>query len=49
MILTAQQTFQTPELYVGIVTIAVIGFLGDRTIRVLRTRLCPWHVEIEQA
>jgi ABC-type nitrate/sulfonate/bicarbonate transport system permease component len=49
MILTAQQTFQTPELYAGIVTIAVIGFLGDRAIRVIRTRLCPWHVEIEQA
>jgi len=49
MILTAQQTFQTPELYAGIVTIAVIGFLGDRAIRIIRTRLCPWHVEIEQS
>lgn len=49
MILTAQQTFQTPELYAGIVTIAIIGFVGDRMIRIIRTRLCPWHVEIEQS
>ena len=49
MILTAQQTFQTPELYAGIVTIAAIGFIGDRIIRMLRSQLCPWYVEIEQS
>jgi NitT/TauT family transport system permease protein len=49
MILTAQQTFRTPELYAGITTIAVIGFLGDRIIRSIRARLCPWYVEIEQS
>jgi NitT/TauT family transport system permease protein len=48
MILTAQQTFRTPDLYVGIVTIALIGFCGDRIIRLTRARLCPWHVENEQ-
>jgi ABC-type nitrate/sulfonate/bicarbonate transport system permease component len=49
MILTAQQTFRTTDLYVGIVTIALIGFAGDRIIRFTRTQLCPWHVENEQA
>jgi ABC-type nitrate/sulfonate/bicarbonate transport system permease component len=49
MILTAQQTFHTPELYAGITTIAVIGFLGDRIIRLIRAKLCPWYVEIEQS
>lgn len=47
LILTAQQTFRTTELYVGIVTIAMIGFAGDRVLRVLRAWLCPWHVEVE--
>jgi NitT/TauT family transport system permease protein len=45
MILTAQQTFNTINLYVGIVTIAIIGFIGDRVIRLLRKLLCPWYVE----
>jgi NitT/TauT family transport system permease protein len=49
MILTAQQTFQTADLYAGIVTIAAIGFVGDRLIRWLRALICPWYVEIEQA
>lgn len=47
MIMTAQQTFKTTELYVGIVSIAVIGFLGDRLLRMARKRLCPWYVEID--
>lgn len=47
MILTAQQTFKTNELYVGIVTIAVIGFLGDRVLRYLRAILCPWYLETD--
>ena len=45
MILTAQQTFHTTDLFAGIVTIATIGFLGDRLLRLLRTLLCPWYVE----
>jgi len=48
MILTAQQTFSTIELYVGIVTIAMIGFAGDRVLRVLRKRLCAWHIEVDE-
>jgi NitT/TauT family transport system permease protein len=48
MILTAQQTFHTSDLFAGIVTIAIIGFVGDRLLRLLRTRLCPWYVESEQ-
>jgi NitT/TauT family transport system permease protein len=49
MILTAQQNFQTPELYAGIATVAMLGFLGDRAIRRLKARICPWHVEVSQA
>lgn len=48
MILTAQQTFHTTDLFAGIVTIAIIGFLGDRLLRLLRAWLCPWYVETEQ-
>ena len=47
LILTAQQTFHTEELYVGIVTIAIIGFVGDRILRGVRQILCPWYVEID--
>lgn len=49
MILTAQQTFKTTELYVGIVTIALLGFIGDRILRGLRSRLCPWYVEVDSS
>lgn len=49
MILTAQQTFRTTELYVGIVTIALVGFIGDRILRLLRSRLCPWYVEVDSS
>jgi ABC-type nitrate/sulfonate/bicarbonate transport system permease component len=48
MILTAQQMFRTADLYVGIVTIALIGFCGDRIIRLVRAWLCPWNVESQQ-
>jgi len=48
MILTAQQTFQTAQLYVGIVAIAAIGFGGDRLLRWIRTKICPWYTETEQ-
>lgn len=48
MILTAQQTFQTPELFVGIVTIAIIGFIGDRILRSIRGLVCPWINESGQ-
>jgi ABC-type nitrate/sulfonate/bicarbonate transport system permease component len=48
MILTAQQTFQTKQLYVGIVTIAIIGFVGDRLIRFIRSFVCPWITEDQQ-
>lgn len=48
LILTAQQTFKTVELYVGIASIALIGFAGDRVLRILRAKLCPWHQEIDQ-
>lgn len=49
MILTAQQTFKTTELYVGIVTIALLGFIGDRILRWLRTVLCPWYLEVDSS
>ncbi len=49
MILTAQQTFRTTELYAGITTIAAIRFIGDRAIRILRARLCPRYVEMAQS
>jgi len=48
VILMSQQTFRTTELYAGIVTIAAIGFLGDRVLRHIRSTLCPWYVESEK-
>jgi ABC-type nitrate/sulfonate/bicarbonate transport system permease component len=49
MILTAQQTFQTPQLFVGIVTIAIIGFIGDRVLRSIRGWVCPWINDSRQS
>lgn len=49
MILTAQQAFKTTELYVGIVIIALLGFIGDRILRLLRAHLCPWYVEVDSS
>lgn len=48
LILNAQQTFRTDELYVGIVTIAVIGFMGDLLLRALKQGICPWSISTER-
>lgn len=42
-ILYGQQTFDTRLVFAGLLTIAVIGFVFDRTILKLSSVLCRWH------
>jgi ABC-type nitrate/sulfonate/bicarbonate transport system permease component len=42
-ILYGQQTFDTQLVFSGLLTIAVIGFVFDRAILCLSSKLCHWH------
>jgi ABC-type nitrate/sulfonate/bicarbonate transport system permease component len=42
-ILYGQQTFDTQLVFSGLLTIAVIGFVFDRAILRLSSKLCHWH------
>lgn len=42
-ILYGQQTFDTRLVFVGLLTIAVVGFIFDRVILKLSSVLCRWH------
>lgn len=46
MILYAQQTFQVPRVYSGIVIIGALGFLTDLGFRALKRRIMPWYKEL---
>jgi len=46
MILTAQQTFNVEEIFVGIIVIGLLGFSADHGLRRLKSRFLPWHREI---
>ena len=46
MILTAQQTFNVEEIFVGIIVIGLLGFSADLALRRLKSRFMPWHREI---
>jgi ABC-type nitrate/sulfonate/bicarbonate transport system permease component len=46
MILTAQQTFNVEEIFVGIIVLGLLGFLADQALRQSKQRLMPWHREI---
>ena len=41
----AYRTLDTPDVYVAVVTISVIGFVLDRTVLVARRRLLSWNEE----
>ena len=41
----AYRTLDTPDVYVAVVTISVIGFVLDRTVLVARRRLLSWNPE----
>ncbi len=42
-ILYGQQMFDTPVVFAGLLTIALFGFLFDRLILALSSRLCRWY------
>jgi len=46
MILTAQQTFNVEEIFVGIIVIGLLGFCADQGLRYMKQRIMPWHREI---
>jgi ABC-type nitrate/sulfonate/bicarbonate transport system permease component len=41
----AYRTLDTPDVYVSVVTISVIGFVLDRSVLVARRRLLSWNEE----
>jgi ABC-type nitrate/sulfonate/bicarbonate transport system permease component len=43
--LLAQRTFKVPEMYAGIFTLAVFGYVLNRIFLVLEARLIRWHHE----
>lgn len=43
LILTAQEFYQTPTIFVGILTIAGLAFLLDQVIRLLQRTIMPWE------
>lgn len=43
LIFNAGQQFDTPAVFVGIVTIAVLGVAADRLLLLGKRRLSPWH------
>jgi len=45
LILNSGQVFDTPAVFVGIVSVAVLGTLFDRILLLAKRRFCRWHVE----
>lgn len=46
LILTAEQTYRTTEMFAGIAVIAALGLLLDRLLRLLRRKVSPWYTEL---
>ncbi len=44
MIYQSWQTFALPEMYVGIISLGVLGFLGGMLLEELERKLVPWRV-----
>ena len=44
-ILLAQRTFRIPEMYAGIFTIALFGYVLNRLFLMCEARLIRWHIE----
>lgn len=49
IILFAQRMLQTDVVFVGLLTIAIFGFVFDRIIYYMGKRVCDWYFEFEQA
>jgi ABC-type nitrate/sulfonate/bicarbonate transport system permease component len=43
--LLAQRTFKVPEMYAGIFTLALLGYVLNRVFLVIESRLIRWHHE----
>jgi NitT/TauT family transport system permease protein len=46
--LNSQETFQIPDMYAGIVLLAVFGLLINKSLSLLERRLLRWRVGLEQ-
>ena len=45
MIVDAQRLFDTTRMFVGIITLSVLGFCMDYAARMLQKRFVGWHAD----
>jgi ABC-type nitrate/sulfonate/bicarbonate transport system permease component len=43
--LLAQRTFRVPEMYAGIFTLAILGYILNRAFLLVESKLIGWHLE----
>jgi ABC-type nitrate/sulfonate/bicarbonate transport system permease component len=43
--LLAQRTFRVPEMYAGIFTLAILGYILNRAFLLVESKLIGWHQE----
>jgi ABC-type nitrate/sulfonate/bicarbonate transport system permease component len=44
-VLLAQRTFKVPDMYAGIFTLALLGYVLNRLFLTIESRLIRWHTE----
>jgi ABC-type nitrate/sulfonate/bicarbonate transport system permease component len=44
-VLLSQRTFKVPEMYAGIFTLALLGYVLNRLFLMIESRLIRWHIE----
>ena len=44
-VLLAQRTFKVPDMYAGIFTLALLGYMLNRLFLTIESRLIRWHTE----
>ena len=44
-VLLAQRTFKVPDMYAGIFTLALLGYMLNRLFLMIESRLIRWHTE----
>ena len=44
-VLLAQRTFKVPDMYAGIFTLELLGYVLNRLFLMIESRLIRWHTE----
>lgn len=47
-ILNAQRTFRIPNMYVGIISLGVIGYGMNRVFSLVERKVIPWHLTVQE-